>query len=51
MTTEEIPQFIIDYLDAVAGQPHSRNGRVLTALAQILTMYDEWKENESNDDT
>lgn len=43
---EEIPQELLDILDDRAGQEHSREGRVVTALAEILTRYDEMKGNE-----
>lgn len=46
MKTSEIPQELIDILDERAGKKHSREGRVLTTLAEILTKYDEIK-NES----
>lgn len=43
MTPEEIPQELIDILDAKAGKKHSRDGYVVEALAEILTKYDELK--------
>jgi hypothetical protein len=41
MTPAEMPQELVDLLDERAGKRHSREGRVLTALAEILTRYDE----------
>lgn len=41
---EDIPQELIDIIDERAGKKHSREGRVLTTLAEILTKYDELKE-------
>jgi hypothetical protein len=43
MTPTEIPQELIDLLDERAGKKHSREGRVLSTLAEILTRYDELK--------
>ena len=41
MTPQEIPQELVDILDADAGKKHSRDGHVLKTLAKILTRYDE----------
>lgn len=41
MTPEEIPQELVDMLDADAGKQHSRAGPVLASLARILTRYEE----------
>lgn len=41
MDVEDIPQEIVDLLDERAGKKHSRDGIVLTTLAEILTLYDE----------
>lgn len=41
MKPAEVPQELIDILDERAGKKHSREGRVLTTLAEILTKYDE----------
>ena len=41
MTSGEIPQELVDLLNARAGRAHSRDGSVLTTLAEILTRYDE----------
>jgi hypothetical protein len=38
---EEIPAELVAMLDQTAGRTHSRNGRVVTALAAILTRYEE----------
>lgn len=46
MDTSEIPQELIDILDLRAGKIHSRNGRVVKALAEILTEYDRIKEGK-----
>lgn len=43
MKPAEIPQELIDILDERAGKKHSREGQVLTTLAEILTKYDEMK--------
>lgn len=48
MTPEEIPQDIIDILDDMAGKKHSREGKVVACLAEILTKYDEIKETCDN---
>lgn len=47
MTGEEIPQELIDMLDGLAGKKHGREGRVVAALARILTRYDELKEMDN----
>jgi len=44
---EEVPQELINMLDGLAGKKHSRNGRVVGALAMILTKYDELRERDS----
>jgi hypothetical protein len=41
VTPQDIPQELIDMLDADAGKAHSRTGPVLTSLARILARYDE----------
>jgi len=43
MTADEIPQELIDILDERAGKKHSREGRVVSTLAEILTCYDEMR--------
>ena len=40
MTPSEIPQQLIDVLDARAGKIHSRTGPVLAALAELLTLFE-----------
>lgn len=45
MTPQEIPQQLVDILDERAGKKHSREGRVLATLAEILTKYDEIRKN------
>jgi hypothetical protein len=40
MRPEDIPQELIDILDARAGKKHGRTGSVVTCLAEILTRYD-----------
>ena len=40
MTPEQIPQELVDLLDERAGKKHSRDGAVLTTLAEILTRYE-----------
>lgn len=37
MTPDDIPQHLVDILDAHAGKHHSRTGPALTALAAIIT--------------
>lgn len=44
MSPEEIPEELIRILDARAGKIHSSAGSVVTALAEILTAYDAWRE-------
>jgi hypothetical protein len=39
MNVNDIPQELIDLLDKRAGKKHSRDGVVLTTLAEILTLY------------
>lgn len=41
MRVDEIPQELIDILDERAGKQHSRTGSVVSALAEILTRYEE----------
>lgn len=41
MQADEVPQELIDILDRRAGKRHSRNGPVVSCLAEILTAYDE----------
>lgn len=41
MVVDEIPQELIDILDNRAGKKHSKEGTVLTTLAEILTRYEE----------
>ncbi len=43
MRPEDIPQELIDILDERAGRKHSRNGTVVTTLAEILTKWEEIK--------
>jgi hypothetical protein len=43
MSPQEIPQELVDLLDERAGKRHSREGRVLITLAELLTRYDEIK--------
>jgi hypothetical protein len=40
MAPDEIPQELIDILDKAAGKEHSRQGRVVACLAEILTRYE-----------
>lgn len=47
MTSDEIPQELCDILDEAAGKKHSRNGKVMTTLARILTRYDEIRNDAS----
>jgi len=44
MTPDEIPQELVDLLDRRAGRLHRRGGTVLSTLAEILTRYDELRE-------
>ena len=39
MRAEEIPQELLDILDHHAGEVHSRDGKVVAALAEILSHY------------
>lgn len=48
MKPTEIPQELIDIIDKRAGKKHSREGQVLTTLAEILTKYDELKNQTQN---
>jgi hypothetical protein len=41
VTPDEVPRQLIDILDRRAGRKHSRDGVVVTTLAEILTRYDE----------
>ena len=43
MQSEDIPQELVDLVDKRAGKQHSRDGIVLTTLAEVLTKYDEIK--------
>lgn len=45
MTPAEIPQELKDILDQRAGKVHSQEGRVMAALAEILTRYQEMLES------
>lgn len=45
MRTDEIPQEIIDLLDARAGKKHSRSGVVVVTLAEILTLWEEIRDS------
>lgn len=47
MLAEDIPQALIDLLDLRAGKKHSRDGQVVSTLAEILTLYDRLKTSES----
>ena len=40
MSPEEIPQELVDILDKMAGKQHSREGKVINCLAEILTRYE-----------
>jgi len=44
MTSDEVPQELIDILDKAAGKTHSRTGQVVTCLAEILTRYEEMRQ-------
>lgn len=46
MKPYEIPAELVDILDERAGKKHSREGQVLRTLAEILTKYDELREND-----
>lgn len=41
MEAKDIPQELRDILDKAAGRKHSETGQVMTALAEILTRYEE----------
>ena len=41
MKPEEIPQELVDILNERAGKIHSKEGQVLTTLAEILTRHEE----------
>lgn len=45
LTPAEIPQDLIDILDARAGKAHNRTGPVVAALAEVLTRWEEIKES------
>jgi hypothetical protein len=51
MTPDDIPRELLLILDKRAGKIHSRHGVVAECLAEILTKYDEMKEEEYNDRT
>lgn len=51
MTPAEIPQELIDLLDERAGRKHTREGTVLTTLAEVLTRYEEIRGRESSGST
>lgn len=46
MTPEDVPQELIDLLDDRAGKRHSRTGTVVRTLAEILTRYDELRQED-----
>ncbi len=48
MSPEEIPQELVDILDRRAGKVHSRTGPVLSALAEILTRFEEQLHERGN---
>lgn len=49
MEARDVPQELIDILDERAGRKHSREGSVVSTLAEILTRYEETrKENKGN---
>jgi hypothetical protein len=37
---EDVPQELIDILDARAGREHSRTGSVVSTLAEILNLWE-----------
>lgn len=45
MTPAEVPQELIDIVDRHAGKVHSRDGYVVTALAEVLTRWEAMKES------
>jgi hypothetical protein len=45
VTPDQIPQELVDILNADAGKEHGREGRVLATLAKILTRYDAMRTN------
>lgn len=47
MTADEIPQELVDILDQRAGKPHGRNGPVLVTLAEILTRWEEIRDDRN----
>lgn len=46
MHSEDIPQELVDLVDERARKKHSREGIVLTTLAEVLTRYDEIKSRQ-----
>lgn len=48
MTADEIPPELKAILDRAAGRVHSQNGKVMTALAEILTEYDKIVEKRTS---
>jgi hypothetical protein len=40
VNAEDVPQELIDILDARAGREHSRTGSVVAALAEILNLWE-----------
>jgi hypothetical protein len=44
VTPEEIPPELKEILDQRAGKIHSQGGRVMQALAEILTKYEELRQ-------
>ncbi len=51
MTPQEIPQELMDILDARAGKVHSRQGSVAACLAELLTTYDRLRDQEETAST
>lgn len=49
MTPDEIPDELIEILDRRAGKKHSRTGRVLNTLAEILTRYEQLRSTPTDD--
>jgi hypothetical protein len=43
---ENIPQELIDILDSRAGKKHSRSGSVISTLAEILTKWEELRNDK-----
>lgn len=48
ITPQEIPQQLIDILDARAGKLHSREGAVVACLAEILTAWEEIRQQQES---